>query len=486
MILGANPVYDAPADLEFADALRARRSTLAIHLGLYDDETAALCNWHVPEAHFLESWGDVRAFDGTATIQQPLIAPLYQGKTAHERARGAAGRGRPARPRDRPRRTGRAGSPAETFEESWRTGAARRRRRRARPTRSPRPKTADCSEARPGRSSPAARADGLELVFRPDPTIWDGRFANNGWLQELPKPLTKLTWDNAALISPALGRAAGVANERRRRAASTGADRCEVPVWIMPGQADDSVTVHLGYGRREGRPRRDRGRASTPIALRTLGRPLVRRRARSSRKTGGRYTLAITQHHHDMDGRDLVRVGDRRASITSSPTSPRGAEHAEHHHGLSLYPDPPRRPQNDGQRLGHGDRPQPLHRLRRLRRSPARPRTTSRSWARSRSSLARDALAADRPLLRRATMRRTRRPTSSRSRACTARRPPASWSARSRRRRTATRAQRDDLQPLRRHAVLLEQLPVQGPAVQLPPVRRRDDAEPEAAAATPT
>jgi molybdopterin-containing oxidoreductase family iron-sulfur binding subunit len=206
VILGSNPVYSAPADLDIRGGLA--KVARIIHLGLYEDETAAASHWHVPEAHFLEAWGDVRAFDGTATIQQPLIAPLYGGKTASDLLDALLGRpNRPGEEIVREYWKGR-GLPGD-FEASWRTAlrdgvvaGTRAEFRDVAPQALP---------AAVWARGPAAGA--VELVFRPDPTVWDGRFANNGWLQELPKPLTKLTWDNAALISPRTAGRLGLKDE---------------------------------------------------------------------------------------------------------------------------------------------------------------------------------------------------------------------------------------------------------------------------------
>ena len=204
LVLGGNPVYTAPADLRFAEQLN--KVALRVHLGLYANETSALCHWHIPEAHYLEAWSDARAFDGTASIVQPLIAPLYGGRSAHE-VLAALERSAPNDrayelvrehwQRQRRRRSRRS-------RRFWRRGAARRRRSRRHARcrrRTMRAAAADSPTFSRSRLRRHRRA-GIEIVFRPDPTICDGRFANNGWLQELPKPLTKLTWDNAVLVEP--------------------------------------------------------------------------------------------------------------------------------------------------------------------------------------------------------------------------------------------------------------------------------------------
>ena len=339
VIADSNPVFTAPADLRFAEhLLKVKRR---IHLGLYQDETSTLCHWHVPQAHYLESWSDARAFDGTVTILQPLIAPLYDGKSIHQLLSALSGK--PQRSsHDIVRDYWKSQNPPGNFDELWRTalhdgllaGTALPPKRVSlkadflrvgKGTEAPTPRTA---------AGETAESRGLEIVFRPDPTIWDGRFANNGWLQELPKPLTKLTWDNAALVSPATAERLGLANEELVELHYR--DRVvRAPVWIQPGHADDSVTVHLGYGRtRAGRV--GTGTGFNAYALRGSDRPwfdsgLV------VRKTGGRYPLSSTQIHHNMEGRHLVRVGTLE-EFQHNPHFAHEVEHGTAPH-LSLFPE---------------------------------------------------------------------------------------------------------------------------------------------------
>ena len=302
-IIGTNPAYSAPADLRFAEALSKVR--FRAHFGEYEDETSALCQWHVPQAHFLETWGDARSFDGIVTIQQPLIAPLYGGRSPHELFAALNGSAEISA-YDIVRRFWRGRIGNAEFDGWWRralhdgfipdSGARRR-------TAAVRAQTA--APSRP--DVPAANAaEGLELVFRPDPTIWDGRFANNAWLQELPKPLSKVTWDNAALISPRTAQQltlhTGDVVELR-----LGDSAIAAPVWINPGQSDESVTVHLGYGRtRAGKVGSALGFNAYP--LRTTGQPWFAGGLQIS-KTGRRHELVTTQGHHTMVGRPLVRSG---------------------------------------------------------------------------------------------------------------------------------------------------------------------------------
>ncbi len=363
VILGGNPVFTAPADLKFSEKLA--KVGMTVSHGLYADETANLCHWNVAEAHPLESWGDARAYDGTVTVIQPLIAPLYEGRSAHEvlgvftaqpdrhgsqivkdywtrafgrgqrlvdpRRRRSTVQGRrhvlapgPARRvhrrhRDRRRRTGHAVH-----------GAVRGRAVAAAAA------VAPAATAAP----PPAPEGALEIIFRPDPTIWDGRFANNGWLQELPKPLTKITWDPSAWISPQLARERGLSDgdviELRYRG-----NTARMPVFGSPAIPTQSVTAFFGYGRRLA------GRVGTATAgaeafnvylLRTSDAPWFGSGLEIS-KTGDRYLLATTQEHHLMEGRAPVRV----ATLEEYTHEPAVIQHQGHSfpRTLTMYPDHP-------------------------------------------------------------------------------------------------------------------------------------------------
>jgi len=312
LILSGNPAFATPTDFGFTDALA--KVKLRVHLSLYQDETSALCQWHIPEAHFLESWSDARAYDGTVTILQPLIAPLYGGKTTHEMlasltnqpdqssyeiVRGYWQQHQPGAPSSGSKSVVPQGSAA--FEQFWRkslhdgvvAGTAL-------------PAKSVALAGRPTLPSHSPAKPGLDVVFRPDPHIHDGQFANNGWLQELPKPHTRLTWDNAALISPATAEQLGLSNEEVVELQYEGR-KVQGPVWILPGQPNDSVTLHLGYGRvRTGRVGRNTG--FNTYAVRTADAPWFGSGLQLN-KTGRRYQLACTQHHHSMEGRNPVRAG---------------------------------------------------------------------------------------------------------------------------------------------------------------------------------
>ncbi|MGE0127404.1 MAG: TAT-variant-translocated molybdopterin oxidoreductase [Blastocatellales bacterium] len=389
VIIGCNPVYSAPADLRFAERLKKVKTS--VHLNLYYDETSERCDWHIPETHYLESWSDARTFDGAATIIQPLIAPLYHGKSAHELL--AAFTDQPTRSgydivRDywkanyrragvpslapstqsgttlppvsaSPAATPRATPPAATATPAAATGSTEFEAfwwralqdgvvpNSAFPTLTPAVSfdlaagSADIPVRRSaGPADRDVRAPGgnqLELLFRPDPSVYDGRFANNGWLQELPKPVTKITWDNVALMSPATAQRLGVSYhigssggehgrvvtdvvELRYRGRSAPA-----PVWIMPGHADGCVTVHLGYGRwRAGRVGDKAG--FNAYALRTSDAPW-HGQGLEAIPTGGEYQIACTQFHANMEGRAIVRS----ATLAEFRHNPNFAHEAEHH-----------------------------------------------------------------------------------------------------------------------------------------------------------
>ncbi len=356
VILGGNPVYNTPIDLKL-DFERLKKAKLRVHLSEYKDETSELCHWHVPAAHYLESWGDTRSYDGTVTILQPLIEPLYEGKTPYEllavfseqydrkpyeivksfwqghreeltagaRQEQAAGAG--AATRVQTTRQPQPSSPASSadFETWWRQsihdGFVANS---SLPAKTVSMQANWASQNQNSGTQPAATG-GYEIVFRTDPSIYDGRFANNGWLQELPKPLTKITWDNAALVSPNTAKQLGITNSIGQKGGDINVDGLrikyrdqtigeleQVPAWIMPGQPDDVITIYLGYGRKRA------GRVGSG-----LGFDAYSIRASDSswfatgvqvEKSSARPVLACTQLHFLMEDpnfskepRDIVR-----------------------------------------------------------------------------------------------------------------------------------------------------------------------------------
>lgn len=377
VVLGGNPVYTSPADLKL-NAERMAKVPLRVHLGMYVDETAEQCHWHVSEKHFLEGWSDGRAYDGTASIVQPLIAPLYDSKNVHEVVQlfmrenfdksdhdivkeywqrqnisfGAAAA--PAKPAASPEaRPGSANAvaqetpkpavspspsaaPAETPsgarnpEDNWRKAV----HDGVIPNTAATPKTVSANTAFLSQPQQQPAAGGsLEINILPDPCVYDGRFANNGWLQELPNPLNKVTWDNVALISPRTAARLGVNTGNDAREYTGGAQGTSfinthggnqfsdlvtvkyqgadiqkpVPMWISPGQPDDVITIFMGYGRTRA------GKIATGLGYNAFD---VRRSDAMDNGFGeiaarGESTeIASTQIHFNMEGRDLLRVFD--------------------------------------------------------------------------------------------------------------------------------------------------------------------------------
>jgi MoCo/4Fe-4S cofactor protein with predicted Tat translocation signal len=324
IILGGNPVYNTPADTQFAQLLS--RVPLRFHLSLYADETSRRCQWHLPQAHYLESWSDARCFDGTASIVQPLIEPLYQGRSAHEllalltNAETIAGD-------EIVRSYWRKNGPAEeedAFAGWWQTAlhdgvvADSAFETRSVHLRDGWQESLQQTSVVVASSTPSRD---LEITFDADPTIFDGALANNGWLQELPKPLTKLTWDNAAIMSPRTAAEFDLKLGAFAHGGEHGGYRVpvvelrlngrmvEAPIWIMPGHADGAVTVHFGYGRqaagRVGGNERQRV-GFDAYSLRPTSHPWFAR-GLSIVATGRTYDIACTQSHFALDGRDIVR-----------------------------------------------------------------------------------------------------------------------------------------------------------------------------------
>ena len=308
IILGGNPAYDAPADLNFADALKSGKVPLRVHHGLYQNETAELCQWHVNQTHELEAWGDARAYDGTVSIIQPLIAPLYNGKSALEFVALLAGQA-DATGYDLVRaywQKQQAPLPVQhtlaDFDAFWRKSLHDGWIENTAFT----PKPLKAAGAPVG--SVPLPINAIELNIRRDPTIYDGQFSNNGWLQELPKPMTKLTWDNAVLIGPKMAERLQIKSKDVVELDLNG-KKVTGAIWIQAGHPDNSVTVFLGYGRKRA------GRVGTAqgfdaYTLRTSAAPWIATGV-TIRKTGDTYNLASTQGMQTMDAPD----GDHRPLV---------------------------------------------------------------------------------------------------------------------------------------------------------------------------
>jgi molybdopterin-containing oxidoreductase family iron-sulfur binding subunit len=296
VILGGNPVFDAPADLDFASAMAMVPHTIA--LGHMADETSSSAEWQIPRAHYLESWGDARAAGGTLSVVQPLILPLFGGRTPVEvLGLMVGGKDRPGY--DIVRDTWKPILGEAEFDKKW-----NRVLHDGLLAGSELTEVVPKAAAFPELARATGSASGLEIVFVPSPSLHDGRFANDGWLQELPDPLTKLTWDNPALLSPKTAETLGLANEELVRLDYAGRS-LELPVWILPGMADGVVAVTLGYGRQRA------GRIGSGVGFDTFT-------VRSSRapgfdsgvtltRLGRRYPLSATQDHGSMEGRPIVR-----------------------------------------------------------------------------------------------------------------------------------------------------------------------------------
>ena len=381
IIIGGNPAYNTPIDLRL-DLNRLSKVKLRAHLSLYNNETSDICHWHLPATHYLESWSDTRSYDGTVTIVQPLIAPLYEGRTAHEllalfsdnydrkpydivkdywrntgvrsqKSEVSTGSGSERvqdagrMPADRPQDAG----ATTDFESWWRKclhdGFVPNT---ALPTKTFSMKS-DWASSLSSNTQPP-KPNTLELVFRPDPSIYDGRFANNGWLQELPKPLTKLTWDNVAIVSPTTAHNLGLSfpnYDKDKKGGEAFVDTIKlshrdytisrpVPVWVLPGQPDDVITVHLGYGRvRAGRVGEDVG--FNAYDIRYSGEPWAAVGAWVS-KTNQQYQLAATQIHFSMEGRNLLRESSLEEYLKDKEKLRQEREKEKKElHDLSLYPD---------------------------------------------------------------------------------------------------------------------------------------------------
>jgi len=432
VVLGGNPAYNTPADLRLdmnrfkvdEDDKEGRKVPLRIHLSRYLDETSEICHWHISEKHFLEMWSDTRAYDGTVSIVQPLIEPLYESRSAHEVAQlffrenfdkkdydivkefwqkqgfagasnitamvantgsnGAGGNRQPttqtiagnttqnARPQATPpnsalgamstttttqnstsAQTTTSAATARSFDDMWRKvvhdGFVPNSAATAKNV------SVNTGFINQPQNPVTVPNGGVEISILPDPSVYDGRFANNGWLQELPNPLTKITWENVALVSPKTAERLQINQGRNgneytggREGSSfintkggnlfsdlvklnyQGAEIDNVPMWIAPGQPDDVVTLYLGYGRTKA------GRVGTGIgynAYDVMRSDAMSFGAGNVEKNGAQKTIASTQTHFNMEGRDILRVWDVNNLENEIKN---GEQHDEY--DLSMYP----------------------------------------------------------------------------------------------------------------------------------------------------
>ena len=288
VMLGVNPLYSAPADLNFLDAFN--KVPVTVHLGNHVDETGSLCVWHINKAHYLESWSDARAYDGTISIIQPMIDPLYGGKSAHDVFQAVL---------DNPQLSAYeavqanartyikgdfAASWRKALHDGWVEGTAFT------------PKAGGPAANAASVAAPAIAAGGYEIVFHPDPSLYDGRYANVGWLQELPKQVTNLSWDNAALMS--MGSMADLkVEETDLIELNLNGRKVTAPVLMAPGHPDGAITIHLGLGRRVEAGRVGAGVGFDAYKLRTADAPYYQGGA-TAKKSGSDYDLCVTKVHN--------------------------------------------------------------------------------------------------------------------------------------------------------------------------------------------
>lgn len=349
LVLGGNPVYAAPPAVQLAQAIS--KATVSVRLAEYVDETSLACQWHLPAAHPLETWGDGRSENGVLTLQQPLIAPLFDGRSEIEFLAWLLG-DKDANGQAQVRRTMAELLPQDRFEKEWRKLVHDGFRGETVANMAPALK--DGLDLPPA----AVSAIGLELVLTSSASTFDGRFANNGWLQETPQPLSKLTWDNAALVSPATADELGLKTGTLAQLEVAG-KTLEVPVYVLPGQAKGSIGLALGYGR---------SAAGHVGGLLGGGIPAVGVNAYELRAgsesvqtqvtlkgLGTTYPLATTQDHHAIDKVGLEelsgRIGElvREGTLTEYESQPDFARHKVHHPPLeSLW----KEPSNEGRAWG--------------------------------------------------------------------------------------------------------------------------------------
>ena len=313
--LDSNPVYTAPAGLNFTDAFNKAKVTA--QLGQHYSETGREAEWQIPAAHYLESWSDARAYDGTVSVVQPMIEPLYGGRTAHDVFQTLLDQ--PTLSAYEAVRTTQKANIKGDFETGWRkalhdgwiadTAYA----------------VANIPQKDFNALVPApSPKDSFEIIFRPDPTIYDGRYANNGWLQELPKPVTNLSWDNAAIISAATLTKLGVEEDDIVEIATAGG-KVKAPVIVAPGHPDNSVTVYLGYGRpHAGRVGSSEGLGFNAYLIRTADAPFYT--AGTVKKVDGKWGIAITKsHYQDHRGAMFGQQGTGNNSLEADEAlGPRG------------------------------------------------------------------------------------------------------------------------------------------------------------------
>jgi molybdopterin-containing oxidoreductase family iron-sulfur binding subunit len=346
IMLNSNPVYDAPADLNFKTAMG--KAKMSVHLGSHVGETGSEAIWHLPAAHYLEMWSDARSYDGTVSIIQPLIEPLYGGHSAHDLIQAML---------DEPQL-----SAYEAVRETWKStikGDFELGWRKALHGGWIDGTAYGTSGAAPSIAgvkvpTPSAK-DSFEIIFRPDPNIYDGRYSNVGWLQELPKPVTNLAWDNAALVSGATLTKLAV-EEGDIVELTVGSAKVKAPILVAPGHPDNSATLYLGYGR-ESSGRVGAGAGFNAYLLRTSDAPFFT--TGSIKKVDGKWGIAVTKsHYQDHRGKMAGGKGDGNYSLETNEAETRGVirsatleeykanpgfanegeEHPKDEYGTTLFP----------------------------------------------------------------------------------------------------------------------------------------------------
>jgi MoCo/4Fe-4S cofactor protein with predicted Tat translocation signal len=346
IILGGNPVYSAPVDFNWP-ALQPKVKTV-IRLGYYEDETFPFCTWHLPMSHYLESWGDGRTSDGTLVPVQPLIAPFFDGITELEVLARIAG-AESSKPHDVVRDTFKAFATGGDFEETWKKflhdGFLPKTNYKT-----VQPNAANFAQliSSGGANSLEPGKDNFEVVFHRDYKLDDGRWNNNGWLQELPDPITKTVWDGMVLMSRKTAEELGVESTSESRGSDVvevelGGRKIRGPVWVQPGFADYSIGLSLGYGR----TRSDKGGTGrvghgvglyNAYALRTSTAEHFAVGAKV-RKTGTRLRIACTQEHASMEGRPIVREATAK-EFEEHPNFARNMDLEAPEHSAHIQPDP--------------------------------------------------------------------------------------------------------------------------------------------------
>ena len=321
VILGANPVLTAPADFKWAET-QAKAKNI-IRLGYYEDETFGKSTWHLPAAHYLESWGDARTSDGTLVPVQPLIQPLFGGMTEIEVLARIGGMDRNSAydvVRDTFREEVRKAPSGGDLDNAWKkflhdgflAGSAARH---IPAVLLPNQISLAVNQAVAALNSPAPSKESLEVIFRRDLKVDDGRWANNGWLQELPDPITKITWDNVITVSRLTAEELGLQSKDVVEIELSG-QKIRGPVWVQPGQSDYTVGLALGYGRRFNKKDGGVGRVANNVglynayAIRTSNGEYIASGAKL-RKTGETYAISSTQEHGSMEGRPIVREANK-------------------------------------------------------------------------------------------------------------------------------------------------------------------------------